>query len=107
MKDDKGASTGATTAGVLKKIDDMKFLAVLHVLKLMLPHLSTLSKTFQSGELNFSKIKLAIEKTTHRIKKTKKLYAPFLWIGFNCLKALPLPLSSQKFLVLILSTSKG
>ena len=34
----------------------------------MLPYLSTLSKTFQSGELNVSRIKLAIEKTTHRIK---------------------------------------
>ena len=33
----------------------------------MLPCLSTLSKTFQSGELNFSRIKPAIEKTTHRI----------------------------------------
>ena len=39
MKDDDGASTGATAAGVLKKVDDMKFLAVLHVLKLMLPYL--------------------------------------------------------------------
>ena len=34
----------------------------------MLPYLSTLSKSFQSGELNFSRIKPAIEKTTHRIK---------------------------------------
>ena len=39
MKDDDGTSTGATAAGVLKKVDDMKFLAVLHVLKLMLPYL--------------------------------------------------------------------
>ena len=68
MKDGEGARTGATAAGVLKKVDDMKFLAVLYVLKLMLPYLSTLSKTFQSGELNFSRIKPAIEKTTHRIK---------------------------------------
>ena len=51
-KDDDGASTGATAAGVLKKVDDMKFLSVSYVLKLMLPYLSTLSKTFQSGELN-------------------------------------------------------
>ena len=52
MKDDDGASTGATAAGVLRKVDDMKFLSVSYVLKLMLPYLSTLSKTFQSGELN-------------------------------------------------------
>ena len=68
MKAGEGASTGATAAGVLKKVDDMKFLAVLYLLKLMWPYLSTLSKTFQSGEWNFSQIKPAIEKTTHRIK---------------------------------------
>ena len=68
MKDDEGANTGATAAGIPKKVDDMKFLAVLYVLKLMLPYLLTLSKTFQSRELNFSRIKPAIEKTTHRIK---------------------------------------
>ena len=46
----------------------------------------------------------------------KKNYDPFLWMGFNCLKARAtlrgqfsylLPLSSQKLLVLILSTSEG
>ena len=45
----------------------------------------------------------------------QKLYGPFLWTGFNFLKqgyshfeeAVYLPLSSQKFLVLILSTSEG
>ena len=42
MKDEEGASTRATVAGVLKKVDDIKFL-VLYVLKLMLPYLSTLS----------------------------------------------------------------
>ena len=44
-----------------------------------------------------------------------KLYGPFLWMGFNCLKATAtsrrefyfLSLSSQKFLVLILSTLGG
>ena len=35
MKDEQGISTGTTAAGVLKKVDDMKFLAVLYVLKLM------------------------------------------------------------------------
>ena len=29
MKDEEGASTGPTAAGVLKKVDDMKFFAVL------------------------------------------------------------------------------
>ena len=47
-------------------------------------------------------------------KKTFKLYDPFLWVGFNCLKARAtsrrqftfFPLSSQKFMALILSTSE-
>ena len=76
MKDEEGASTGATTAGVLKKVDDMKYLAVLYVLKLMLPYLSTLSKTFQSGDLNFSRIKPAIGKPTHRIKNLAEKQKP-------------------------------
>ena len=42
----------------------------------MLPYLSTLSKTFQSGELNVSRIKLAIEKTTHRIKDLAEKQKP-------------------------------
>ena len=47
--------------------------------------------------------------------KTFELYDPFLWMGFNCLKARATSrrqftfflLSSQKFLVLILSTLEG
>ena len=48
--------------------------------------------------------------------KTLKLYGPFLWVGFNCLRATEpvwgdfyhffVPFSSQEFLVLIWSTSK-
>ena len=49
-----------------------------------------------------------------QVKKKKKLYGPFLWMGFNCFKATAtsrrqftfLPFSSQNFLVLILSTSE-
>ena len=76
MKDEEGASTGATAARVLKKVDDMKFLAALYVLKFMLPYLSTLSKTFQSGKLNFSRTKPATEKTTHRIKDLAEKQKP-------------------------------
>ena len=54
-------------------------------------------------------------KKTKTILTEKKPYGPFIWIGFNCLKAWTtsrrqftfLPLSFQKFLVLILSTSEG
>ena len=76
MKDEEGVSTGVTAAGVLKKVHDMEFLAVLYVLKFILPYLSKMSKTFQSGELNFSRIKPAIEKTTHRVKNLAKKQKP-------------------------------
>ena len=70
MKDEEGPSTGVTAAGVLKKIDDIKFLAVLYVLKLMLPYLSTLSETFQSGELKFSRVKPAVKKNNSQNKES-------------------------------------
>ena len=68
MKGEEGSSTGTTTAGMLKKDDDMEFLAVLCVLKFLLSYLATLNKTFQSGSLNLSRIKPTIEKITHKIK---------------------------------------
>ena len=70
MKDEEGPSTGVTAAGVLKKIDDIKFLAVLYVLKLMLPYLSTLSETFHSGELKFSRVKPAVKKNNSQNKES-------------------------------------
>ena len=52
------------------------FLLCYNVLKFKFPYLSTLSKTFQSGELNFSRIKPAIEKTTHWIKDLPEKQKP-------------------------------
>ena len=54
MRDERTGPTGPTASGVLKKMDQPEFLVVLYMLKFMLPHLSTLSKSFQSRELNFS-----------------------------------------------------
>ena len=49
----------------------------------MLPYLSTLSKTFQSDELNFSRIKQAIAKTTHRIKDLSEKQKPLTELKQN------------------------
>jgi hypothetical protein len=68
MKDNPAVG-GATAAGLLKKIDSVKFLGVLYMLKYMLPHLSALSKTFQTGTLNFSRMVPSIEKTKHKIQE--------------------------------------
>ena len=52
MKDDQAVG-GAIAVGLLKKMDSVKFLSVLYMLKYMLPYLSVLSKIFQTGSLNF------------------------------------------------------
>ena len=68
LKDEKTAG-GASASGILKKLDDKRFLAALYMLKFTLPHLSVLSKTFQTGELNFSRIKPAIEKAKYKLRQ--------------------------------------
>ena len=45
---------GAQADGLLRKIDNPTFLGTLYMLKFVLPHLSTLSKSFQKTILNFS-----------------------------------------------------
>ena len=66
MKEDR-AIGGAQIDGLLRKIDNTTFLGTLYMLKLVLPHLSTLSKTFQKGSLNFSRISPNMEKTIHKM----------------------------------------
>ena len=58
--------------------------------------------TILDGNSQLNTIHLPCKHDPNNINK-KKLDYPFLWMGFNCLKAL----CSQKFLVLILSTSEG
>ena len=53
MKEDRTGG-GAQADGLLRKIDNPTFLGTLYMLKFVLPHLSTLSKTFQKASLNFS-----------------------------------------------------
>ena len=66
MKEDR-AIGGAQIDGLLRKIDNTTFLETLYMLKLVLPHLSTLSKTFQKGSLNFSRISPNMKKTIHKM----------------------------------------
>ena len=48
---------------------NIKFLSIAYILEFMLPHLTTLSKTFQTGELIFSQINPAIERALFIIKE--------------------------------------
>ena len=53
MQNDK--TSGPTASGLLKKISHYEFLGTLYLLRNILPSLAELSKTFQTGSLNFSK----------------------------------------------------
>ena len=59
--------TGSVAKGILNKVDDIEFLGSLCLFKNMLPILSTLSKTFQTNSLNFSRITPAINKSKAKI----------------------------------------
>ena len=51
--------------GLLKKIDNALVIGTLYILREVLPQLSTLSNTFQTGNLNFSRA----GPNTEKIKK--------------------------------------
>ena len=62
--------------GLYKKIKTPKFLGILFILKEVLPHLSTLSKTFQSGALNFAPIEPTVQFTKFSLQKIKTSMSP-------------------------------
>ena len=88
------------------------------VIELFVSNTLTLShylSKFNSKETRTISMELAVVSLLLTLNNFKKNFmTPFLWMGFYCLKAteslrggsLILPLSSQKFLVLILSTSE-
>ena len=65
LKEDKSA--GPTATDILNKMENFRFLGTLHSTNFMLPHLSILSKTFQTGSLNFSRVILSLNKTKNKI----------------------------------------
>ena len=72
MQNDK--ASGSTASGLLKKISHYEFLGTLYLLKKILSILTGLSKTFQTGRLNFSRISLAINKCKSKILEVAKDY---------------------------------
>ena len=67
LKEDPSNAGGATAEGLLTKINIASFLGTLYTINLILPHLSSLSKTLQKEFFNFSRISPSIEKTTKSI----------------------------------------
>ena len=62
-------SSVSLAIGLLKKVKDHEFLGTLYLLKFMLPNLSALSKTFQTGSLNFSRIIPSINRCKTKIQE--------------------------------------
>ena len=66
----------ALALGLNKKLKTPKFLGTLFILKEVLLHLSTLSKTFQTGALNFARIEPAVHFTQLSLQKIKTNMSP-------------------------------
>ena len=70
------ADSQATAAGLLKKVQNAKFVGTLYILGDVLPILSELSLTFQSGYLNFSQVGPSIEMAKLRLSKVLEDKSP-------------------------------
>lgn len=57
----------ATADGLLKKMNNVKFVHSHLILNEVLPHLSTLSKVSQQHKIHYSAINLSLESTKRRI----------------------------------------
>lgn len=66
----------ATAAGLLKKVQNAKFVGTLYILGDVLPILSELSLMFQSGYLNFSQVGPSIEMAKLRLSKVLEEKSP-------------------------------
>ena len=67
---------GVMASGLLKKMDSAEFLDLLDTMKFMLPSLTALRKTFQTGGINFSRIKPNLEKTKAQLQNTATQQTP-------------------------------
>ena len=66
----------ALSLSLLKKMQTVKFVGVIYILKEVLLSLSALSKSFQAGALNFSHVGPSIEHTQASLKEIKSKQIP-------------------------------
>ena len=66
----------ALAVGLLKKMKTVKFLGTIYILKEVVPCLTTLSKTFQAGALNFLHVGPAINHTQASLEAVKSSQSP-------------------------------
>ena len=65
----EGGSGGSVAKGFSKPLKSAKFIAMLYTLRVILPSLTILSKTFHAGAVNFSRITPSIEKTKSQLQQ--------------------------------------
>ena len=59
----------ATSLGLFTKVKDVKFIGTVYILSEVLPHLSVMSKAFQKGAVDFSRIAPTIEYTKEQLEE--------------------------------------
>ena len=65
----EGGTRGSMAKGFAKTLKSLKFLGMLYTLKVMLPSLTALSKTFQTGAINFSRIIPILNKSIAKLQQ--------------------------------------
>ena len=74
----EGGSGSSMAKGFSKPLKSSKFIGMLHKLKVMLPSLTALSKTFQTEAINFSTITPNIEKAKSKLRQILDEQKPLL-----------------------------
>ena len=69
-----GKTSGSTASSLLKKISHYEFLGMLSLLKNIPPNLVGLSKTFETGNINFSRISPSINRSKSKALEVAKDY---------------------------------
>ena len=70
--------TDAVAAGLLSKIASSKFIGTIYILREVLPVLSSLSKNFQRGHVNFSHIQPSVNYTIHKLTEIAESKSPLV-----------------------------
>ena len=65
----EGGNWGSMAKGFARTLKSPKFLGMLYTLKVMLPSLTALSKTFQTGAIHFSRIILNLNKSKAKLQQ--------------------------------------
>ena len=69
-------NTNVTALGLFSKVKDVKFIGIVYILAELLPYLSNLSRAFQRGTVDFSRIAPVIEYTKEKVEEAAETKSP-------------------------------